>query len=317
MHKAPASFAEYANSRAIHPLSDWENYSEFYMESSYSKFPQEHRESKGRLKFRMIKVEQGAHNFVDPSVNEIIVALPIRVSHKCIWAWKMGGNTGRQIAEAGRMIVVPPEVESAWEVSGERTILVLALPNETVKTILGASCPHEIRDAFWPLSEDTWADPLIEFLMGRLWESMAKCQAAESFLSDGLLIAILSQMLIRAGTDLEASTTVVFPRWRFKRVKQFAEANLGSDITLDDLANAAGLSRRHFARSFHLEIGETPHRWLMQMRLDKAKDLLRFSDEGLSQISQLCGFASQSHFTSALKQATGMTPLKWQRTFRI
>lgn len=316
MLNSPVLFNEYAHAQAINPLSNWDNYSDFYMGSSYSKFPQEHRSSKGRLPFRMIKVEQGSHNFVDPSVNETILALPIAVSNQCTWSWKMGDHSQRQIAEPGRMLVVPSEMESTWEVNGDRTILVLALPNETVKTVLGVTCPHRITEAFWPLSEETWSDQLVELMMNRLWENTAGGQPANSLLGDGLLISILSQMLIKAGTSLEANTAVVLPQWRLKRVKQFVMANLGSEISLDDLASAAGLSRRHFARSFHQEIGETPHRWLMQMRLGKAKEMLKLSDSSLCEISESCGFASQSHFTSALKQATGMTPLKWRQHFR-
>ncbi|MDU8502127.1 AraC family transcriptional regulator [Pseudomonas syringae] len=264
----------------------------------------------------MIKVEQGAHNFVDPCVNETLLALPLAVSNQCSWSWKMGDHSHRQIAEPGRMLVVPSDIESAWEVDGERTMLVLALPNETVKTVLGASCPARLKEAFWPLSEETWSDPLVELMMNRLWESTADGFPASSLLSEGLLISILSQMLIKAGNNLEANTAVVLPQWRLKRVRQFVEANLGSEISLDDLACAAGLSRRHFARSFHQEVGETPHRWLMQMRLGKAKEMLKYSERSLCEISETFGFASQSHFTSALKQATGLTPLKWRQRFR-
>lgn len=315
MLNSPVPFKACAPS--LNPLSNWKNYSDFYMESSYSIFPQEHRSSAGRLPFRMIKVEQGPHNFADPSVNETILALPIAVSNQCSWGWKMGNYRQQQIAEAGRMLVVPAATESVWEVDGDRTILVLVLPNETVKAALGGACPQRITEAFWPLSEETWADPLVEVMMNHLWENSLSGQPAHGLLGDGLLISILSQMLIKAGTSLEANSPVVLPQWRLKRVEQFVVSNLGAEISLDDLANAAGLSRRHFARSFHQEVGETPHRWLMQRRLEKAKELLKFSNSSLCEISESCGFASQSHFTSALKQATGMTPLKWRQLFRI
>ena len=144
--------------------------------------------------------------------------------------------------------------------------------------------------------------------MNRLWESSAGHEAADDDLADGLLISILSQLLIRAGTNLQPDTAIALPQWRLKQVKEFVYSNLGSEIGLDHLAAAAGLSRRHFARSFYQELGETPHRWLMQARLERAKELLASTSAFICEIAESCGISSQSHLTAALKQSAGMTP---------
>ncbi|MEP9371269.1 AraC family transcriptional regulator [Mesorhizobium sp. KR1-2] len=294
----------------------WSDYSDFYQGSGYGKFPQEHRRPGGRLAFRMILVDQGPHDFSDPSFTETILALPLEVQNDCNWSWKIGEYRHRQKAEAGRMLVVPAETESRWDVDGSRKILVLAVPNDTIRNVLGAACPRQIGAAFWKLCEHTWADPFIEVLMNRLWETTAGHEVAHDYLADGLLTSILSQLLIRAGTDLQPNTAIALPQWRLKRVKEFVDNNLGNEIGLDHLADAAGLSRRHFARSFYQELGETPHRWLMQERLDKAKELLSSTDASICEIAQNCGFSSQSHLTTALKQSTGMTPHRWRQLFR-
>ena len=294
----------------------WSNYSDFYKGSRYNIFPQEHRRSQGRLNFRMIFVDQGPHDFVDPVLPETIIALPLAVEDQCHWGWTMGECRHRQKAEAGRMLVVPADIESKWDVDGSRKMLVLAVPNETIRGVLGAACPPRIGDAFRKLSEQTWTDPFVEVLLNRLWESSAGNEAADNYLADGLLMSILSQMLIKAGTDLQPNTAVALPQWRLKRVKQFVDGHLGKEISLDDLADAAGLSRRHFARSFRQELGETPHRWLMQQRLEKAKEQLAETNASLCEIAESCGFSSQSHLTTALKQSAGMTPHRWRQHFR-
>lgn len=294
----------------------WQNYSEFYQRSGYGSFPQEHRSSKGRLEFRMILVEQGPHDFVDPALPETLLALPLTVERDCNWGWTIGEYRHRQKAEVGRMLVIPSETESTWDVDGCRKILVLSIPNDTVRAVLGSACPRRIGKAFWKLCEQTWADPLVEVLLGRLWESVAGNKTADRYLADGLLMSVLSQLLIRAGTDLQPNAAVALPQWRLNRVKQFVANHLGEDISLDQLAAAAGLSRRHFARSFHQELGETPHRWLMQARLEKARQLLRGGDASVGEIAEICGFSSQSHFTTALKQSDGMTPHRWRQQFR-
>ncbi|MFJ7005979.1 MULTISPECIES: AraC family transcriptional regulator [Pseudomonas] len=299
-----------------HLLKPWKSYSDFYLGSNYSKFPQEHRVSAGLLNFRMIHVEQGAHNFADPSVRETILALPVKASSNCMWGWQIDGVWREQRSEAGRMLVVPSDTQSHWEVDGERTILVLALPNDTIKGLLGVNCPARISEAFRRLAEDTWHDAFLELMMTRLWECCSGNDPANALLGDGLLMSILSSMLKRAGTDLHANTAVVLPQWRIKRVEQFVEANLNGEISIEDLSAAAGLSRRHFSRSFHQQLGLTPHRWLMKVRTDKAKAMLIGSNLSLCEIAEACGFASQSHFATMFKQQTNTTPSRWRQSYR-
>ncbi|MCY1249297.1 HTH-type transcriptional activator RhaR [compost metagenome] len=61
-------------------------------------------------------------------------------------------------------------------------------------------------------------------------------------------------------------------------------------------------------------MGSTPFRWLLQQRIEKAKDLLQFSPTSLSEIATACGFSDQSHFTRAFVQAVGATPRQWRRS---
>lgn len=264
----------------------------------------------------MFKVEQGAHNFADPSVRETILALPLKASSNCMWGWRMDGVWREQRSEAGRMLVVPSETQSHWEVDGDRTILVLSLPNDTIKELLGVNCPGKISEAFKSLSEDAFPDPFIETLMTRLWECCSGDDPTDALLGDGLLMSILSGLLKRAGTDLQANTAVVLPQWRIKRVEQFVETNLNGEISIEDLSAAAGLSRRHFSRSFHQQLGLTPHRWLMKVRTDKAKAMLTATNMSLCEIAEACGFASQSHFATMFKQQTNSTPSKWRQVYR-
>ncbi|MCO7524850.1 AraC family transcriptional regulator [Pseudomonas asiatica] len=310
------SNAQIASTQTQHHLKAWKSYSDFYLASGYSKFPQQHREATGRLDYRMIHVEQGAHNFADPSVEETILVLPVKSSSNCTWGWQMNGVWRERHSEAGRMLVVPSDTQSRWEVDGERSILVLSLPDSTVKGLLGVNCPKSITEAFALLSKDTWSDPFLETMVIKLWDACSSNDPADGLLSDGLLMSIISGMLKLAGTDLNTNTAVALPQWRIKRVEQYVEANLNSEISIEDLSAAAGLSRRHFSRSFHQELGLTPHRWLMKVRIENAKKLLVDSDFSLCEIAEACGFSSQSHFATAFKGHADTTPSKWRQAYR-
>lgn len=102
-------------------------------------------------------------------------------------------------------------------------------------------------------------------------------------------------------------------RAQLGRVLELIDADLSGDLTIAFLAKACGLSPGYFARGFRLSTGMPPHRWMLERRLDKAKDLIRSSRLTLAEISDLCGFASQSHMTRAFRKAHGLTPRAFRR----
>ena len=93
----------------------------------------------------------------------------------------------------------------------------------------------------------------------------------------------------------------------------FADAHLHEKVCIAALACAAGLSTRHFTRAFRQEVGDTPHHWLMNRRIEKAKLRLADSDDTLEQIARTCGFSAQSHFTRVLRLMTGEPPRRWRQ----
>jgi AraC family transcriptional regulator len=265
----------------------------------------------------MITVEQGAHDFRDPALPETILALTLAASQNCTWSWDLGEGWRRDTAAAGRMLVLPADLDSCWEVSGRRRLLLLAIPSRTMRHILGAVCPPHLSNAFRPLSEATWEDPFLQTLMLRLWDASAGKVVTDRLLADGALITILSQLLQRSGLcpPLVSSSRALSAQ-RLERVTAYVDAHLGEEFDLTDLARESGLSLRHFCRSFRREVGETPYRWIMRRRLERAKELLLQSDLSLIEIAATCGFADQSHFTRTVKQATGTSPLRWRREQR-
>ena len=99
-----------------------------------------------------------------------------------------------------------------------------------------------------------------------------------------------------------------------RRASELLLAHVDGGIGLDELAAACGLSRSHFARAFKVTMGMPPHRWLLERRIEQAKDLLRNSKLTLAEIAERCGFADQSHFTRAFANAIGAAPGEWRRS---
>jgi AraC-like DNA-binding protein len=100
---------------------------------------------------------------------------------------------------------------------------------------------------------------------------------------------------------------------QLRQARETIEARLDQEISLAQLAGDCGLSTSHFARAFARSIGVPPHRWLMQRRVERAKQLM-LTGATLAEIALMCGFSDQSHLTRVFAQAVGITPGRWRES---
>ncbi len=100
------------------------------------------------------------------------------------------------------------------------------------------------------------------------------------------------------------------------KIEDYIAANLDQDVSLEDLAEVAGFSPSYFLRAFKNTTRRTPHRHLMERRVQRACELLRRSDRPLAEITYTCGFASQSHMTDVFKRHMDLSPGRYRREHR-
>jgi AraC family transcriptional regulator len=104
--------------------------------------------------------------------------------------------------------------------------------------------------------------------------------------------------------------------WQLQRARDFINVNLEHDPSIAEIAHECGLSSGYFARAFKLSTGVSPYRWLTNMRVERAKELLKNPRCELADIAQLCGFVDQSHFTRVFSRSEGYSPGRWRRLHR-
>lgn len=92
----------------------------------------------------------------------------------------------------------------------------------------------------------------------------------------------------------------------------FIEENASSFFSLDDAAEAAGMSKYHFSRLFKQKTGLSPIRYAMKARIEKAKRLLGGSDKKVAQIASCLGFEDPFYFSRTFKKWTGLSPLAFR-----
>jgi AraC family transcriptional regulator len=106
----------------------------------------------------------------------------------------------------------------------------------------------------------------------------------------------------------ERVSTRGLPCPRLRRVCDFIQANLIQQLTLLDLGAVVHMSPYHFARLFKQSTGVSPHRFVLQRRIVRASALLREPQLSIRQVGRLVGFRTPSHFTTAFRRMTGITP---------
>jgi AraC-like DNA-binding protein len=105
------------------------------------------------------------------------------------------------------------------------------------------------------------------------------------------------------------------PARHLLRAKDLADARYSEPLGVEDLAQAAGLSRAHFSREFRLAFGVSPHAYLLTRRLERAAALLRNTDRSVAEICLAVGLQGLGSFTTSFKRAYGMTPTAYRAAF--
>lgn len=126
------------------------------------------------------------------------------------------------------------------------------------------------------------------------------------------LTNILAIHLLRQFSHTKDRLTIYeggLPDRQLRQVVDYIHDNLHQDIKLVDLAQLLGISQFHFSHLFKQSIGTSPYQYLLQQRVERAKQLLKqFEERSIMDIALTCGFNSHSHLSKQFRQLTGMTP---------
>ena len=167
------------------------------------------------------------------------------------------------------------------------------------------------------LSRDRVAiTPIQSFTSSRkIWETVtrfmdaAKAQTCEAdrFILLGILYEVFGH-LIGGKHYNETKEDVGDDIRRWKKLLFYIEEHYPERITLDMLADVAGLSPKYLCRAFARLTGKTPLAYLNEYRMDCACEKLRNTDETILSIAMSCGFNDQSYFVKHFRQSRGLTP---------
>ena len=156
-------------------------------------------------------------------------------------------------------------------------------------------------------------DPLIEHIARAVHTEMNDPAPGGRMLVETLASALGVHVLRHHSNLAPATVSLPSPRGaldprRLRRVTEFIEAHLSEDLTIEALATEACLSPYHFARAFKAATGTSPHRYLTDRRIARAKALIAEDRLPLAEIADVCGFYSLPHLIRWFKRIVGTTP---------
>ena len=132
---------------------------------------------------------------------------------------------------------------------------------------------------------------------------------------DALATALATHLLRNHGTSQQvaADRGGGLPRSALRRVTDFVDDNLPMDLGLSEMAGVANLSRYHFSRQFKRSTGLSPHQYVIQRRVERARELLSGTDLPVSDVASAVGFTHQSHLARHVRRHLGVAPSSLRR----
>jgi AraC family transcriptional regulator len=199
-------------------------------------------------------------------------------------------------------------VRTEWFSEGEE--LILSVPHtywrervtDRMRAILAQDKPRRHADLV--------LQQLVNILVQSALEGMHTAFAAP--LIDAVLERIVALCPTSKHLPPQTPRRNALPAFRLERVVRYVREHIAEPITLQNMADAAGMSPMHFAALFRTATGQRPHHYLLEQRVLHAKELMARTSSSLCDIAISAGFNTQAHFSTVFKQFAGMTPRQWR-----
>lgn len=220
--------------------------------------------------------------------------------------FRLSGSDRRQAPRPRQVMLLPEGISTNVQAQGRYELLQLHFRRARLRELV-----EDAGGGAFSMDQVDWSnDPALAALAEQLCREQAEPGLANRSLVDALLIEI-GVGLVRRHSNLSRSPkygAAVLSEERYRRVADYIEAELATDLSIDDMARVACLSPFHFTRAFRTRVGETPHRWLMRRRATRARDMLLGGTLPIAQVATACGFSSQSHMNDVFRRLDFPTP---------
>ncbi len=246
----------------------------------------------------------------------------VQLSEATSFEWREGDRTGRTYVPPWNVGVFPAFRPITMHNRDTREFIFLAIEPEFLRRA-AHDMTHldQLELAHRPINDD----PLVRGLALALKAELeAGCPGGRWYgesLASALAVHLVRRYSVSDGANAETTAEPVekdgsgLGRNRLREALDYIHDHLSEELPLEQLARATGLSAYHFARLFKRSTGFAPHQYLIRRRVERARELLVSTDDGISEIAVLSGFCDQSHLTTHFKRVYGVTPRVFVQEF--
>jgi AraC family transcriptional regulator len=224
-----------------------------------------------------------------------------------------GGKTHTSLYGKGDISITPAKMSFFARWDGDDHYMQIRIASRFIQTVAKEALAMN-PDRLELLPEWRTRDPQIEAI-GMMLLAELKQENLGGRLYIESLANVLAVHLLRQYAAAKPQLSIYdggLPERQLLQVLDYINEHLHQDIKLADLAQLLGMSQFHFSHVFKQSIGTAPYQYLLQQRIERAKQLLKQKERSIMDIALECGFNSHSHLSKQFRQFTGMTPTAYR-----
>lgn len=257
----------------------------------------------------MFEARQPAGDMSDPPTTDLVLTCCLKPFRTGLL--DLGAGRFSRHAMASDFVVVPPNVATEIIIDAPHEIRQFCVDAGRARSLLGLD-DNDTLD-FGPLHAGFAQDIETTRTLEAVWRELSiEDPTARLFVDSAtaMILARLTRLAERLGPSAPARGGLA--PWQARRAIEYMEANLASDISLDEIAASVALSPYHFARAFRTTVGLPPHRYLTRLRIERASIMLRETTLRVSDIAALVGYGTHQAFARAFRRELGASPAAWR-----
>jgi len=240
---------------------------------------------------------------------EILIAIPGERAVAELAFRDANGGIQRQAESERQNCIIPPGQphQLIWQQGTDLTMILLA--PEFLKRMA-----HEggMKGVELPGQQGAF-DPVIWHLGRALRAELRRNDRLDAAYINSVATVLARHLLSTYATAVRLPVeNGGLPRFKLKRAIEFVQENMVDDISFRDVAAHLRMSAYHFARMFKQSTGESPHRYIVRCRIERAKALLRRGDRSVTEVCLAVGCTSLGSFSARFTQLTGETPTAYR-----
>jgi AraC family transcriptional regulator len=222
----------------------------------------------------------------------------------------LNGETRQETLQDGQVLVIPAQTQNSahWETPHGSIILGIDPQFFQQQAISAAQADLQLTPHF------AQTDPLLHGLALALRQELALGQPGGKLYIQSATV-MLVQHLLRQYSDTQANYTPTsgLPAHHLNYILDYMREHLAADLDLEQLAQQLKLSQSHFTHLFRKSTGQSPYQYVLQLRVERAKELLKVGNLSISDVAIAVGFYDQSHLTKQMKRLLGLTPRQFRQ----